>query len=140
MFTQDRDQLRKVWLSVLEKMQDSQPMSPLEQQIASVLMEHPEYHQQISRTESDYLPDNGVTNPFLHMGMHLALREQISTNRPAGVSECHATLCQQTGSAHEAEHRMMECLAEALWSAQQHGGLPDETAYLECLEKTVKNL
>jgi hypothetical protein len=25
-------------------------------------------------------------NPFLHMGLHLALREQIATDRPAGIT------------------------------------------------------
>ena len=42
-------------------------------------------------------------------------------------------LCERLGTRMDAEHRMMDCLAEALWEAQRRGGMPDETAYLACL-------
>jgi hypothetical protein len=67
------------------------------------------------------------------MGLHLAIREQVSTNRPAGITEVHARLAARMGSAHEADHRMLEVLAEALWEAQRAGKAPDEAAYLERL-------
>jgi hypothetical protein len=67
------------------------------------------------------------------MGLHLAIREQVATNRPAGITELHAKLATRSGGAHEAEHRMLEALAEALWEAQRGGKPPDENAYLERL-------
>jgi hypothetical protein len=85
--------------------------------------------------QRDYSPEGGQSNPFLHMGMHLAIREQVTTNRPAGVAPIHAALAARLGSAHEAEHRMIECLGEALWRAQRSGLPPDEAAYLEALRR-----
>ena len=33
----------------------------------------------------DYLPEMGDTNPFLHMSMHMAIKEQLSIDQPAGI-------------------------------------------------------
>ena len=65
------------------------------------------------------------------MGLHLAIREQVATNRPAGIAGEHARLAARTGDGHEAEHRMLEALAEVLWEAQRSGKPPDENAFLE---------
>jgi hypothetical protein len=67
------------------------------------------------------------------MGLHLAIREQVATNRPHGIADVHARLAKHLGDAHEAEHRMLETLAEQLWDAQRHNRPPNETAYLERL-------
>ena len=45
----------------------------------------------------------------------------------------HAKLAARTGGAHEAEHRMLDVLAEQIWEAQRAGRAPDENAYLESL-------
>lgn len=134
-FGNDRNQLRKAYHDAWTRFQQGQPLQPLEQQIVDVIKEHPEYHKQISNLLADFLPESGQSNPFLHMGMHLALREQVATNRPIGITMCFKSLIKKTGSAHEAEHHMMECLGEALWSAQQNSTTPDEQAYLSCLKK-----
>ena len=96
---------------------------------------HPEYHAALERDEDalarDYTPEGGQSNPFLHMGLHLAVRDQIATDRPAGMRQAFESLAQRTGHAHEAEHRIIECLAEAMWEAQRAGRPPDEAAYLQ---------
>jgi Domain of unknown function (DUF1841) len=135
MFGNDRQQLRKAYADAWEKFQQQQPLTPLEKQIAEVIKEHPEYHPSLQQLESDYLPENGQTNPFLHMGMHLGLREQLTTNRPLGILDCYHALCNKYQSSHDAEHDMMDCLAEAIWQAQRLGTAPDEAAYLVCLKK-----
>jgi hypothetical protein len=132
-FGNDRQQLRKAYADAWHKFQHMQPMQPLERQIAEVVKEHPEYHNLLQNIETDFLPEMGQTNPFLHMGMHLALREQIATDRPAGIVECYQALLQKHSATHEAEHDMMDCLGEALWQAQRQGTQPDESAYLACL-------
>jgi hypothetical protein len=68
------------------------------------------------------------------MGLHLGLREQVATNRPPGIAELHRKLSARLGQ-HEAEHRMAECLAEALWRAQRNNSLPDEVWYMEALRR-----
>jgi len=138
-FSQDRRALRKMYADAWRKHCEKQPVSPLEAQIAAVIEHHPEYHADIEKgdLDRDYMPEGGRTNPFMHMGLHLGLREQLATNRPAGIARIHDALAAKTGDPHEAEHRMLECLAEALWEAQNNGGMPDEQKYLERLRKLI---
>ncbi|MGB0712456.1 MAG: DUF1841 family protein [Gammaproteobacteria bacterium] len=136
-FSNDRDTLRAQYLNAWNKAGAGEALSPLEQQIASVVSEHPEYHPMLENRDralgADYQPEGGETNPFLHMGMHLALREQLSTDRPTGFRSLYQAISGKLGDAHEAEHRIMECLGEALWRAQRNGTPPNEQDYLECL-------
>lgn len=103
-------------------------------QIADVVALHPEYHAALERPDEevdrDYTPESGESNPFLHMGLHLAVRDQVATDRPAGMRAAFEALARRLGSRHDAEHRFIECLAEAMWEAQRAGLPPDETAYL----------
>jgi hypothetical protein len=131
-----RDQLREMYRAAWRKFRTEQPLSPLEKQIVAVISEHPEYRVIIESAATDlanYSPRSGQLNPWLHMGLHLAIREQVSTNRPAGIAEVHARLAARAGGSHEAEHRMLETLAEAMWEAQRSGKPPDENVYLERL-------
>jgi hypothetical protein len=118
-----------------QKRCDKIPLTPLEAQIADVIEWHPEYHADVMSDElnKDYTPDAGKTNPFLHMGLHLGIREQIATNRPSGITSIYSTLTARVGDAHLAEHRMIDCLAETLWEAQSQNTAPDEQKYLASL-------
>ncbi|MBI5451669.1 MAG: DUF1841 family protein [Gammaproteobacteria bacterium] len=141
MFGNDRDQLRRFFFSVWNKTRSHQALEPLEQQISSVLQQHPEYHRLLEQdpdTEAgrDYLPEHGQTNPYLHLGLHIALQEQLATHRPAAIAGLYQDLLALSGGdSHATEHWMMECLAEMLWQAQRHGLPPDQHAYLDCLNK-----
>ena len=133
-----RDQLREMYRSAWRKYKGQHTLSPLDKQLVSVVSEHPEYHVIVESAAADlanYSPRSGQLNPWLHMGLHLAIREQVATNRPAGIVEVHAKLAKQAGSAHEAEHRMLEVLAEQMWEAQRAGSPPDENVYLERLRR-----
>ena len=135
-FGQDRDELRKMYADAWHKHCDKQLLTPLEAQIAEVIDDHPEYHDAITGDlERDFSVEGGQTNPFLHMGLHLGIREQVSTNRPAGIAAMFKALATRVGSSHDAEHRMIDCLAETLWEAQSKKTPPDEAAYLERLRR-----
>lgn len=138
MFGTDRTQLRKMYKMAWEKFQQQQPLSALEAEIAAVIKEHPEYHKCITKLDQDFLPETGQVNPFLHMGLHLGLREQLSTNRPEGIAAIYKAILSKTNSVHDTEHKMLECLAEAMWSAQQSQQEPDSSAYLKCLKNLMK--
>lgn len=144
LFSQDRTQLRRFFFSVWRKHEAREPMEPLEGLIVDVIAQHPEYHAQLADEDvvldRDYLPELGETNPFLHLAMHLAMREQLGTQRPAGIVEIYQKLAAATGSAHDAEHAMMECLGEMLWQAQRDGTAPDERRYLDCLREMVRGV
>ena len=136
---QNRDQMRRMYLEAWRKFSARQPLEPLEAQLAAVIAEHPEYVQWLEAGDAalgaEFTPEGGRENPFLHMGLHLAIREQVATNRPAGIAEVHKKLSARLGSPHEAEHAMLEPLAQALWDAQRQGRMPDEQAYLERLRR-----
>jgi len=120
-------------------------LNPLEKQIVDVIQEHPEYHNTVAtlRDEDeieamDLSRGATVENPFLHMGLHLALREQVGTDRPLGIKLITRQLLQQyPDDGHQVEHLMMEKLAESLWEAQQRQRAPDEQNYMEQLRRLV---
>ncbi len=142
MFGNDRDSLRRYYRTVWEKAGSDQPLEPLERLIAEVIREHPEYQPVLTDTEAalarEYTPEMGQTNPFLHMGMHIAIREQLGGDRPPGILAVYQQLCRRLGDSHAAEHLMMECLGETLWEAQRGGGEPDERVYLERLRRLAR--
>lgn len=141
MFGQNRDQMRQFFLSCWQKFSNNEPLEPLEALVAGVVADHPEYHALLEAGEQaiakDYLPEDGETNPFLHMGMHITIREQVQTDRPTGIAAAHQQLTMKTGDALTAEHQMQECLGLVLWEAQRSGTMPDEQQYLECVRKLV---
>jgi hypothetical protein len=133
-----RDELRRRYLSAWQRRRDGLPLEPLDAQIADVIELHPEYQPLLedpAALEQAFTVEQGRINPFLHMGLHLALREQVGTRRPAGIEAVHARLARKLGDVHEAEHRMVEVLAETLWEAQRAGRAPDEADYLQKLRR-----
>ena len=134
---QSRDEIRQVYLAVWHKMQQRQLLEPMEAIIAEVIELHPEYHALLDDADtaasSEFSPEQGQTNPFLHMGMHIALREQAQGDRPPGIRELYRKLTAR--DRHDGEHAMMECLGQVLWQAQRDAAEPDQDAYLECLKK-----
>jgi hypothetical protein len=142
MFDADRNQMRQMFLLTWRKYQHKLPMEPMEQIIGEVIVQHPEYHDIIEKPETtleqDYHPEHGETNPFLHMGMHIAIAEQLSTDRPAGFRDIYQSLLMHFPDNHAVEHQIMECLGECLWQAQRQGLAPDEENYLDCLNQLLQ--
>jgi hypothetical protein len=139
---QSREELRRVYVDAWRKRRDGLPMEPLEAQISDVIALHPEYHAALERPEPaldrDYSPEGGQSNPFLHMGLHLAVRDQVATDRPAGIRSAFEAVARRMGSAHDAEHQLIECLAETMWEAQRANLPPDENAYLARVNRLVR--
>ena len=136
---ESRHALRRRYLEAWRKFSRQLPHEPLERQIAAVIADHPEYLPWLDSGEealaAEFPPAGGRENPFLHMGMHLAIRDQVATDRPPGIARIHRELARRLGSAHAAEHAMHEPLAQTLWEAQRHRLLPDERRYFELLEQ-----
>lgn len=134
-----RDELRRRYLEAWRKHRARLPLEPLEAQIAAVIADHPEYIAWLESGEdvltAEFTPEGGRENPFLHLSMHLAIRDQVATDRPVGIAQLHRELAQRLGSAHAAEHAMLEPLAETLWEAQHDRKLPDDEAYWQRLAR-----
>jgi hypothetical protein len=141
MFDEHNQQaLRQMYFLAWQKHENKALLNDLEQQIVSVMLEHPEYHHVLNNPEKfiekTYHATDGETNPFLHMGLHLGLREQLATNRPMGIINVYQKLC-GTLSEHDTQHEMMACLAETLFQAQRNNGMPDDETYLSLLKQRL---
>ncbi|MFP4494801.1 MAG: DUF1841 family protein [Halochromatium sp.] len=140
MFTQDRDALRQTYLTAWRKARAGEPLEPVERLIVEVAERHPEYHALLEQGESalgrEWLPEGGESNPFLHMALHIALQEQVSTNQPPGIRRLYqGMIAACLGDAHAAEHRILDCLAEELWKIQRDGREFRPKAYLRCIKR-----
>lgn len=131
----NRDTSRKLFFDAWHKHLKQLPVEPLEAQVIEIILHHPEYHKLLSDPETYQNVDFDETNPFLHLGLHLALHEQVQTNRPNGITVIYKTLCEKYQDRHLVEHKLLECLAQILWDAQHAGSMPEESYYLDCLKK-----
>jgi Domain of unknown function (DUF1841) len=136
-----RDELRESYVRAWRKAREHAPMEPLEALIADVIAWHPEYHAMLDNASAALSAELGGSatrsNPFLHMGLHIAIREQVSIDRPAGIRAVHQALLAKNADAHLAEHAMIEVLAELLWESQRNGRAPDEAMYLRYLNRLI---
>ena len=126
---------RRFFCEVWRKHRAGTALEPLEGMVAHIIAAHPEYHGLLDDPDvldQDYTPESGRGNPFLHMGLHIAILEQLAADRPSGIRDIYRQLTQR-GDPHDVEHRMADCLAEGIWEAQRNGTAPDESAYLERL-------
>ena len=139
-FSDQRNELRQFYFNVWQQGLAKMPLDPLSQQIFTVILEHPEYHAVFNQPEKfidkDYLPQLGEHNPFLHLGFHLAIRDQVATNRPEGITLLYGQLLKKVYPDHlTLEHDMMDILAEELWQAQKNKEVLDDQHYLYELQK-----
>lgn len=140
MFNASRDDLRRAYLSAWTKANTGEPLDAVEQQIVEVARAHPEYHALLEQGEEalgrEWLPEGGEGNPFLHMALHIALHEQVSADRPPGIRALYRAMVEHClGDVHDAEHRILECLAEEIWKVQRHGREFRPKAYLKCIKR-----
>ena len=139
MFFQDRKKQREFLANSWKKYTSNIPLEPLEEQLVSIIEIHPEYHDLIDNIDSEYFPNQGEVNPFLHINLHLALRDQLSINQPKGVKETYQKLSNQYKDSHEVEHLMMECIAEMIYISHKNNAAMNHESYLNCItSKTTK--
>lgn len=138
MFNPSREQVRQFFVDAWAGYRAGRSLSGNEAVALEVILAHPEYHTLLENSarylERDYLPEMGETNPFLHLSMHLSIAEQLSIDQPAGVRTRYEKLLAQQGDAMQAQHDMMDCLAEMIWQAQRTGTAYDPLTYLQCLD------
>ncbi len=142
-FSKDRHKMRQFFFDIWQKQNSGNvALEPIEQIIAGIIQQHPEYHALLSSPDAvidkDYTPEMGQGNPFLHMAMHIAIQEQLATQRPKGIVSVYQSLVEKSNDPHAVEHQMMEPLSEMLWQAQRRNTAPDEKLYLKGLRKLVK--
>lgn len=141
MFNPSRDQARQFFFETWRKYREHAPLSDMETITLEVILQHPEYHAMLQSAEryldKDFLPEMGEINPFLHMSMHVAIREQLTIDQPIGIFQKFEKMKAKFKDEHEAIHQTMECLAEMLWQAQRNQLPPDSRFYLNCMEERI---
>ena len=139
MFTPSQHDVRRFFCDTHRLQRDGLPLSPMQGLAAPWLAEHPEYHAELADVDAAlaarYTVEQGRSNPFLHLSMHLTITEQVAIDQPRGIKQAYELLCARLGSAHEAQHQVMECLGDMIWASQRAGVPPDGHAYLDCVRR-----
>ncbi|MEA3106354.1 MAG: hypothetical protein QOI88_959 [Gammaproteobacteria bacterium] len=136
-----RDELRQAYSDAWRKHLAGSPLTPLEAMLSDIIGLHPEYQALVRDGDAARAFEPGAAqvadNPFLHMGLHMAVREQVAIDLPPGVRDLHRRLQERFGDIHGAEHVLMEALAETLWEAQTAGRPADEGQYLSLARRRL---
>jgi len=137
-FSQDRSKQREFLAKSWQKHISAQILEPLELQLALIVEKHPEYQALINDINLEYFPEQGRTNPFLHINLHLALQDQLALNQPIGINDIYKKLIVIHSDTHEVEHMMMECIAEMIFNSQKNNTTLDQDNYLVNLKNLIK--
>ena len=139
MFTPSQADVRQFFCSVYAKNKANQPLEAIETIASQWMEEHPEYHHDFSdgalALEKMYDVEDGKTNPFLHLSMHLSISEQCSIDQPRGIRQAVELLTAKRDSLHDAHHEAMDCLGQMVWESQRAGRPPDGAAYIDCVQR-----
>ena len=139
MFAPSQNDVRRFFCETHRKQRDGAPLTPMEALAADWIAEHPEYHAELDDLDAAlaavYNVEDGRTNPFLHLAMHLTISEQVSIDQPRGIRQAVELLAAKRNSAHDAQHEVMECLGEMVWASQRSGLPPDGASYLDCVRR-----
>jgi Domain of unknown function (DUF1841) len=139
MFQPSQNDVRRFFCETHAKVRQGLPLTPIEALAAGWIEQHPEYHAELSDLEAAlaavYTVEEGRTNPFLHLAMHLTISEQVSIDQPRGIRQAVELLAARRGSLHEAQHAAMDALGEMVWASQRKGLPPDGQAYLEAVRR-----
>ena len=137
MFNPSREQVRQFFTDAWRKQKSTGVLTPLELIAVDWIQQHPEYHGDLENPdalEADYTVEQGRTNPFLHLSMHLAIAEQLSIDQPPGIKEAYQKLA-ATLDAHQAMHEIMECLGQVVWESQRLGTPFSNDTYLSLIRQ-----
>lgn len=135
-FTNERGKYRQAFFLAWQKHIKRLPIDGVEAQLIDIILIHPAYQTLLENEENiENLEFSLDENPYLHMSLHLAIREQIHIDRPVGITEVYQNLLIKLSSAHEVEHHMMDCLADFLWQSQRNNIPPNEIEYMQELRR-----
>jgi hypothetical protein len=140
MFNPSRDQARQFLIDAWAKRRNKLPGTPMDILAADLVAMHPEYHALLEADDAlsrEWTPEQGETNPFLHLSLHLAIEEQLSIDQPPGIRGAFNTLQSRRSDRHEALHAILDCLGEMIWRSQKSGLPPDGDSYLDCVRRAA---
>jgi hypothetical protein len=137
MFNPSRDQVREFFVNTWRKDRAQELLTPLEAIALDWIKQHPEYHEALESQDAltqEFKVEDGRSNPFLHLSMHLAIAEQLSIDHPRGIKQAFETMA-RASNGHDAVHQIMECLGQVVWESQRLGTPLDSDAYIELIRR-----
>ena len=141
MFQPSQHDVRRFFCETRRKQVLALPLTPMEAIAADWIAEHPEYHADLADVDAalaaSFSVEDGRTNPFLHLAMHLSIAEQCGIDQPTGIRQAVALLAGRRQTLHAAHHEVMECLGEMVWTSQRSGLPPDGQAYIEAVRRRM---
>lgn len=139
MFQPSQSDVRRFFCGAYARWRAGLPLEPMQALAARWIEQHPEYHAELAdeaaALETVYTVEEGRTNPFLHLSMHLSIDEQLAIDQPTGIRQAVELLAARRGSLHAAQHEVMDCLGEMVWASQRSGLPPDGHAYLDAVRR-----
>jgi hypothetical protein len=137
MFNPSREQVREFFVNTWRKDRAQELLTPLEAIALDWIKQHPEYHEALESSGAltqEFNVEEGRSNPFLHLSMHLAIAEQLSIDHPRGIKQAFETMARALNE-HDAVHQIMECLGQVVWESQRLGTPLDSDAYIELIRR-----
>ncbi|AGF48510.1 conserved hypothetical protein of the DUF1841 family [Candidatus Kinetoplastibacterium oncopeltii TCC290E] len=139
MFNPSLEQARSFFIEVWNKQKLSKIMTPIEEATATWILEHPQFHADLSNKESIkniYNSSCLESNPFLHLSMHLAVSEQLLIDQPCGIKAAYNKLV-ISNNPHTAAHKIIKCLKLTIKDSQNYGIKLDSNKYLMRIKEMV---
>lgn len=97
------------------------------------MVEYPEY---VENMTEQGISVSGGRNPYIVLGAHMALNDQIKLDRPQGIRAIYSEGVRAYG--HERTKQLvLEVLIGMLESSYSYGEAPSEAAYLGAIDKVL---
>ena len=139
MFAPSQQDVRRFFCETWRRQREGLPLDAMQAKAAPWLAQHPEYDgdlaDEAAALAAVYTVEEGRTNPFLHLSMHLSLVEQVDIDQPRGIRQAVDLLSHRHQSLHQAHHDVMDCLGAMIWESQRAGRPPDGAAYVDCVQR-----
>jgi hypothetical protein len=141
LFQPTRNEVREFFCGAWHKYEHRLILTSAEEMACQIIHCHPEYHDLLRDLEQakqkNWLPEDGIMNPFLHLSLHLAVCEQLSIDQPQGIYALYEQQIQRGQDPHELLHDFIEALGEWMWALQKQGINASSDHYLELIKKKL---
>jgi hypothetical protein len=132
---------RQIICRIWESVKRGEQLDGEEKRIADVLSEHPEYEDawKMGDLLVDIENDNGASNPFLHIHLHLIVDKQIDEGTPPEVARVARELMDAGKSRHEVVHAIGKVLLPEIYDMMKHKKSFNSTHYIQNIKALLES-
>jgi len=126
-----RKRIQEVWHKVKEKKE----LSPEDDRLAKILLEHREYEKIWEEIPANPEKETQGVNPYLHVSLHLAIENQIAEENPRQVRRYLSRKLARGVDRHEIIHEIAAIFCESLFDTLKYQKPFDRMRYIQRLEE-----